>query len=196
MNATDVLKRMLDERGIHWWAGTDEHKTLWESNGLTWEYFNDENGDAWLGFLGACEQDITPEQAIAATLGTKRDRTEEWLMNACNQASADYIAELERKLEAATLGNGKLTAEQVRRCVRVGACDHGLWEAIDEDTDWQEIADGLNAVLGGGECEVIKCDKGKMKCSKCGKELPYDPFADYECNFCPTCGARLRYGRR
>ena len=33
-------------------------------------------------------------------------------------------------IDAATLGNGKLTAEQVRRCVRVGACDHGLWEAI------------------------------------------------------------------
>ena len=64
MTATDELRRMLDERGWHWWAGDDERKTLWESNGLTWEYFNDENGDAWLGFLGACEQDIAPEQAI------------------------------------------------------------------------------------------------------------------------------------
>ena len=71
MSATDELRRMLDERGIHWWAGDDERKTLWESNGLTWEYFNDENGDAWLGFLGACEQDVTPEQAIAATLGNE-----------------------------------------------------------------------------------------------------------------------------
>ena len=69
MTATDELRRMLDERGWHWWAGDDERKTLWESNGLTWEYFNDENGDAWLGFLGACEQDIAPEQAIEATLG-------------------------------------------------------------------------------------------------------------------------------
>ena len=69
MSATDELRRMLDERGWHWWAGDDERKTLWESNGLTWEYFNDENGDAWLGFLGACEQDIAPEQAIEATLG-------------------------------------------------------------------------------------------------------------------------------
>ena len=69
MSAIDELRRMLDERGIHWWAGDDERKTLWESNSLTWEYFSFENGDAWLGFLGACEQDITPEQAIAATLG-------------------------------------------------------------------------------------------------------------------------------
>lgn len=69
MTAIDELRRLLDERSIKWWEGDDERKTLWESNGLTWEYFNDENGDAWLGFLGACEQDITPEQAIAATLG-------------------------------------------------------------------------------------------------------------------------------
>jgi len=69
MSATDELRAMLDERGVHWWAGEDERRTLWESNGLTWEYFNDDNGDAWLGFLGACEQDVTPEQAIAATLG-------------------------------------------------------------------------------------------------------------------------------
>ena len=69
MSATDELRRLLDDRGVDWWEGDDERKTLWESNGLTWEYFNDENGDAWLGFLGACEQDITPEQAIAATLG-------------------------------------------------------------------------------------------------------------------------------
>lgn len=69
MSATDELRRLLDERGVHWWEGEDERKTLWESNGLTWEYFNNENDDAWLGFLGACEQDITPEQAIAATLG-------------------------------------------------------------------------------------------------------------------------------
>lgn len=76
MSATDELRRMLDERGVHWWTGEDERKTLWESSGLTWEYFNNENGDAWLGFLSACEQDIAPEQAIAATLGDAFTREE------------------------------------------------------------------------------------------------------------------------
>ena len=79
ISVTEVLRRMLDERVVHWWVGEDERKTLWESNGLTWEYFNDENGDAWLGFLGACEQDITPEQAVEVTLGpaiTTVDETE------------------------------------------------------------------------------------------------------------------------
>ena len=69
MTATERLRELLDERGVEWWCGEDERKTYWRSNGLTWEYFNDENGDAWLGFLGACESDVTPEQAIAATLG-------------------------------------------------------------------------------------------------------------------------------
>ena len=66
---SELLRKMLDERGVKWWEGEDERKTHWVANGLTWEYFNDENGDAWLGFLGACENDVTPDQAIAATLG-------------------------------------------------------------------------------------------------------------------------------
>lgn len=53
------------------------------------------------------------DQAIAATLGEKpRDKTEEWLLKACNQAAQDYVAQLEQerdelksKLEAATFGN-------------------------------------------------------------------------------------------
>jgi len=68
-NPTEELRARLDGLGVRNWEGDDERKTLWESNGLTWEYFNDDNGDAWLGFLGACEHDVTPEQAIAATVG-------------------------------------------------------------------------------------------------------------------------------
>lgn len=67
--ANERLRRLLDECGVEWWCGEDERKTYWRSNDLTWEYFNDENGDAWLGFLGACESDVTPAQAIDATLG-------------------------------------------------------------------------------------------------------------------------------
>lgn len=69
MTATEHLRRLLDERGIIWWSGNDERTTIWGANELTWEYFNNENGDAWLGFLEAREQDISPEQAITATLG-------------------------------------------------------------------------------------------------------------------------------
>ena len=47
-SSTKVLRKLLDERGVEWREGDDERKTHWESSGLTWEYFNDENGDAWL----------------------------------------------------------------------------------------------------------------------------------------------------
>ena len=76
MTSTERIRSLLDERGVEWWEGEDERKTHWRSNGLTWEYFNTENGDAWLGFLGACESDISPEQAIEATLGRGECRNE------------------------------------------------------------------------------------------------------------------------
>lgn len=43
------------------------------------------------------------------------------------------------------------------------------------------------AELGSWTCECVK-----GKCSNCGKDLPEDPYSDYEGNFCPSCGARIR----
>ena len=152
MNATEELQRLLDERGIHWWAGADDHKTLWESNGLTWEYFNDENGDAWLGFLGACEQDITPEQAIAATIGGR-----------------------------------KLTAKQVCEAVYANSI-----HADCADANWQAIADELNAVLGGGECEDVSTKNGIFKCSECGCTVEEYGVDCGEIHYCPDCGKAVK----
>lgn len=81
---TELLRKLLEERGVEWWEGEDERKTHWVVNGLTWEYFNNENGDAWLGFLGACENDVTPEQAVAATLGSGTCRNQwQWNFGFC-----------------------------------------------------------------------------------------------------------------
>lgn len=91
-SSTEVLRALLDERGVHWWAGEDERKTLWKSNGLTWEYFNDENGDAWLGFLGACEMDVSPEQAIAATLGSCSCSNSERTSGTCHDSNNRFNA--------------------------------------------------------------------------------------------------------
>lgn len=129
MNATEELRRLLDERGIHWWAGVDECKTLWESNGLTWEYFNYENGHTWFGFLSACEQDITPEQAIAATLGGVGSKVG-------SKVGSEVCV-------------GKLTAEQVEPIV-----DRNCKWYEGGEIDAQAIADELNATLSGGECEI------------------------------------------
>ena len=89
----------------------------------------------------------------------------------------------------------KLTAEQVRKAIFSGSvyASYDGAQYYASGIGMQAIADELNAMLDSGECEVIKSDNG-LKCSHCGKELPYDPYADYEGNFCATCGARLRYG--
>lgn len=102
---------------------------------------------------------VTAEE-IAATLGDgdyelKMDELLCRLTNGRWSKSRSYSVDfmvgcVDEAYEDAMLG-GKLTAEQVRKCVRVGACDHGLWGALDEDTDWQTIADELNAAMGGGK---------------------------------------------
>ncbi len=61
---TECVRAMLKGFGIHWWAGESEDQTRWKSSGLTWNF---EEVDE-LAFLWACENDVTPEQAIAATL--------------------------------------------------------------------------------------------------------------------------------
>ena len=68
-SATDVLRRLLDERGVEHYDGCEN--TLWgyeqtsESTG-TYRYSADEISD---GFVNVWLHHRTPEQAIAATLG-------------------------------------------------------------------------------------------------------------------------------
>lgn len=67
MTATDELRRMLDERGVEWWEGWDKDLTLFDgADGIRWI------ADYMLGelFLRSVLS-ITPEQAIAATLGPR-----------------------------------------------------------------------------------------------------------------------------
>lgn len=65
-SATERLRAMLDERGVEWWDPYgDGECTRWQANGLTWEYCS----DAVLGLLAVVENDVTPEQAVEATLG-------------------------------------------------------------------------------------------------------------------------------
>ncbi|MBQ9000498.1 MAG: hypothetical protein IJ087_01440 [Eggerthellaceae bacterium] len=66
-----------------------------------------------------------------------------------------------------------------------------IQEVIDAPNEPHRIGGVVYVPEGGGECEIIQGKKGP-KCSKCGKELPEDPYSDYEGNFCPTCGAWIR----
>ena len=163
-SSTKVLRKLLDERGVEWREGDDERKTHWESSGLTWEYFNDENGDAWLGFLGVCESDVSPEQAIAATLGS-----------------------------------GKLTADDVRDLI-----EHNSYHVSGNTREffngaYEAIADELNATLGSVTCKPTEedycpiCGEDLVKCNigigAGGGAVELDPPIYH--NYCPNCGVRV-----
>jgi len=164
-NATDELRRLLDERGEDYVS--DQHS-------VTWAYYTDphtatESMDGTLIVTG-----LTPEQAIAATLG-----------------------------------GGKLTAEQVRETVEKHwhdlPADYDMPEATalpEYSYDWQAIADELNATLGGGECEFVIEDNMNesegmgdvwFRCTNC--DTTFDYYADdwlMKQNYCPHCGFKIR----
>ena len=76
-NRTTELREKLTERGVKWVAWEKEcHLTLegffetrWDANGVRWSYL-EINGKATLSVVGRMEIELTPEQAIAATLGS------------------------------------------------------------------------------------------------------------------------------
>ena len=190
MSITDELRCMLDERGIKWWEGDDERKTLWESNGLTWEYFNDENGDAWLGFLGACEQDITPEQAIAATLGssncTNGERTNEMCLPHFWTHDGTMHIELPKLPESISVCLPDKRDREVRSA--------RVWQYTLGDADATETRQGVGTCHDRGNIE-------RFICSECGCRLDLQDD-DWEATmwlddgtatvplYCPNCGRR------
>lgn len=86
-SATDVLRRMLDERGVKWWedAFSGEHRTVFDGkDGVRYCVYQ-------LGsslFISSILP-VNPEQAIAATLGAETCRIEchygEWYCTSCGE---------------------------------------------------------------------------------------------------------------
>lgn len=97
-------------------------------------------------------------------------------------------------------GEGTLTAEQVRECARgvyfKGYIDGATHRAHSiEDTDWQTIADKLNATLGAGTCRLVDNESGPdMHCTVCGREVDdeYRYFMErWGYSRGPHCGRRI-----
>ena len=86
-NRTTELREKLTERGVEY--TTNDHMGAYETS---WNGFTAMQLTPGAKLLMV----FTPDQAIAATLGEKpRDKTEEWLLKACNQATQDYVKALE-----------------------------------------------------------------------------------------------------
>lgn len=71
MTATDKLRRMLDERGVEWGAN-DTYRLLvtscHDASGHSWAFMEHKDGS----FSKLTAYRLTPEQAVAAALGTIR----------------------------------------------------------------------------------------------------------------------------
>ena len=87
-SATERLRALLDERGVEWRntphysSESQDNETVFEGNGIEW-YANDHlNGR--LG-LRAVRYEVTPEQAVEATLG----------QGTCHAVISDNLAESE-----------------------------------------------------------------------------------------------------
>ena len=105
---------------------------------------------------------------------------------------------------AATVGAGTLTAEQVRECskgVYFEGYSDGATHRVNgiEETDWQAIADKLNATLDAGTCHIEVHDnlaetEGMgdvwLECDECHWQMPLEPTTP-RFKYCPNCGVKV-----
>jgi len=213
-NRTTELRRLLDERGVEHYDGTES--TLWLKDEHGYRASADELSSGRLSVHIWCD---TPEQAIAATLGKEkagRKSPPEGGPGPCGQPSDDIVP------DAAMPGNGKLTAEQVREaieeaeaellesCEYVGTMGERKGDVIEAfDKLKQAIADELNE-LESGACEPNWMLQGetqtqefwRCECSNCGECFGVETRESFPLkitidkvdipNYCPNCGARIK----
>lgn len=92
MSATEELRRMLDERGVerrkppHYSSESMDDETIFQGNGIEWCAKDHQNGR--LG-LRALRYEVTPEQAIEATLGRKTCHIDRCY---CDQCHTEVVA--------------------------------------------------------------------------------------------------------
>lgn len=181
MSATDELRRMLDERGVE--CVTDDGEYV---KSTTWYGVSDKRATFVEYANGECrfamdDYQLTPEQAIAATLGRERE-TE--LQKALNKAAGNWAkadAELCKALdfmriwisEDAHLGESELSA---------------VFEKAEGLRNLDAIESAITATLGAGTCHTVE-DGGLMHCSECGGGAEKQSWAYW--NYCPNCGRKV-----
>ena len=166
MTATDELRKLLDERGVEWTNPNSilrDDMTSWVANGFDYDAF--EVPDGTLVLSAAHQDDLTPEQAVKATLGPRE------------QPPYDELIEALRRdwdIEASWDG--------LRRFWYVGLTDEGVRKR-----------DEREATLGRGTCHEVIVDEYWRGCGNCGYVWEY-MYGIGKCmrpNFCPRCGAKV-----
>lgn len=98
MSGTERLRRLLDERGVEWWQSANTLGcvfTRWHSPLFGDEVCAMENGEEGLVLF---DHFVTPEQAIAATLGRGTchevvDKSVSWYMTVCSECGYTLAVE-------------------------------------------------------------------------------------------------------
>lgn len=162
MNATEILRHMLDERGVEWDAddevmddGSLSQVTYWYCNGIEWSA---DGRDEYLAFDAV--QLITPEQAIAATL----------------ESDGEY----ERKMDSllCLLTNGLYSKTRAYSLDFMESCVEEAFEAGNA-----RQTSTTHAVIVSDES--TDCATGHCECELCGQSI--DPWD----RFCRHCGAKV-----
>ena len=110
MSATDELRRLLDERGVEHgdvesapyppYNSTRRMTTFW-ANKCVWQYIEDEREGGDIELEGRyMSMSVTPEQVIAATLGSGTCHLKPWEMERdtgfydCMECDCGYVADV------------------------------------------------------------------------------------------------------
>ncbi len=183
-SSTKILRRMLDERGVEWWNQTDpepQTATMARLGDQLIEYHENVNGTMGYHVWNMC--DLTPEQAIAATLG--RDNV------------GRYVG----------LCQGKYWERTENSDYYCGGCG---WKVTDHDSFCPECGGALHkTTLGRGECRnaskvMDEHGQAHFACSEChawiDSRMLWNPeyrngespwVSGCKLNYCPNCGRRI-----
>ena len=162
---TELLCKLLDERGVEYLTNDDE-RAYDEPARTTWDFV-------------LCGYDMTVTATEFVDVEGKTYLEMDF-----------HHAFTPKQAIAATLGGGKLTAEQVR-----DAIERHITFYEGGDYDEKAIADELNAALGGGECEMKPIPFMGWQCSKCGRVSMVFGSGDKDREmprFCPSCGKAVK----
>ena len=116
------------------------------------------------------------------------------------RALIDGVKDRYAQAIAATLGGGKLTKEDVQRALFAHStyANYDGLQLYANGIRTQEIADELNATLGGGECELAEVDSYSnanevihvLECSACGHTCEHVNGSYPRCPHCGTKAAK------
>ena len=164
-NPTEELRARLDELGVRWWPDVyyRDTNTCWRVGDFEWRASEKKDGKLLIGCT--CVKYLTPEQAIAATVGVDSN-------------TGEAIRKLLDKLNTELCNAG---------CVIECETREERQRLIDAVKD--KYAQAIAATVSAGTCHIIEDeDTGYLTCSECGA-IQSDDYTVYHC-WC--CGKKIK----